>query len=871
MQLPWARGRSVALGFGASALLVFCRPLSAAGNAPVPEMADDVGRLAEQGEQYRAAGDAAGLAAVEKKLADMKADRPAALLALGRLLNSDEEFAEAAQVLEQALALNPDFFEAEKELGSVYSDLGNDAKAALIMEKALQQQPQEYGLTVALAKCYARMGRLEQAKAAFARAKSINSKDAAAYIEQGYTYLNAGQDAQSLREFEAVVTVDTTNPLGYHHMGSYLYKHHQYHEAEEYYRQALQRLESSPLANQDDLAHALSNLALTLKAQGKFTEAEAACRKGLELTRANIHWRPAFLHALGVLAEAQGQPAKAEQLYKQALVGVCEPGLRCSRYELAAAAFPLEVLYAAQKRNPEAEALLDRIGKSYDGHPIDVRSIGHFFSLAGQYMEIGQSAKAETFWRRILAARGAFPDNPAMARAEEALAGLYKAQGRWGKLEALYLKEIAVFKGHGDKASETKAWEGLALTYEEAGKGSEAAATRRRALGLTDDPESLRRMGEHARSVGDAAGVAAVEEKLAGLKTDRRAALLALVGLLRLEGKKAEATGALEQALALKPDDPDIERDLGFMYQGQGQNEKAVAVLEKAFKQMPQDHGLAIGLEQSYSALGAAYLKGGNLARAEREFKSAIALATASPIGYLSLASIYDELERLPDAEANYRQALLRLEAQPAWARPAAMQARLRLGMNLQKQGRSAEAERLFRQAMATCAPGPGCPRPDWTDAAIALGDIYIAQGRKPEAEALAERLWKAYEGVPVNTESIGVVSWIAQLYLRLGDSPKAEAPLRRMLAARDALPANPAMAEAEATLAGFYEAQGRWGELEALYLKETEFFKGHGDKGLAAGMLARLAAVYEEEGKAADAAAARRQSEALRVLGGRL
>jgi len=160
----------VALGFGASALLVLCRPLSAAGNVPVPEMTDDVGRLAEQGERCRAAGDAAGLAAVEKKLADIKTDRPAALLALGRLLNSDEEFAEAAQVLEQALALKPDCFEAEKELGSIYEDLGNDAKAALIMEKALQQQPQEYGLTVALAKCYARMGRLEQAKAAFLNA-----------------------------------------------------------------------------------------------------------------------------------------------------------------------------------------------------------------------------------------------------------------------------------------------------------------------------------------------------------------------------------------------------------------------------------------------------------------------------------------------------------------------------------------------------------------------------------------------------------------------------------------------------------------------------------------------------------------------------
>ena len=144
---------------GVSALLIWHGPLSAAENVSAPELAEDAGRLEHLGERYRAAGDAAGLATVEKKLAGMKADRPSALLALGRLLRHEEKDAEAAQVLEQALALKPEDSETERELGPVYSNLGQYEKAARVMNDALRQRPQDYGMTVDLARCYARMGR----------------------------------------------------------------------------------------------------------------------------------------------------------------------------------------------------------------------------------------------------------------------------------------------------------------------------------------------------------------------------------------------------------------------------------------------------------------------------------------------------------------------------------------------------------------------------------------------------------------------------------------------------------------------------------------------------------------------------------------
>jgi len=590
--------------------MIWHGPATAVENSPAPGLAEDVGRLEQLGGRYRAAGDAAGLAAVEKKLADVKTDRPAALVTLGRLLHYEGKDAEAAAALEQALALRPNDFDIERELGPVYNTLGQYEKAALLMEKALKQRPQEYRLRVELATCYRRMGRLEQAKEAFARAKSLNSREAEAYIKQGYTYLDSGQYAQGKQEFEALIAVDTANPLGYHHLGTYFFKQHQFHEAEEYYRKAAQMLEADPLHDSLDLVHALTNLGAILKAQRKFAEAEVVFRKGLEKAGFSPHQRVALLLYLGELFIDEGKPAVAEQFYKEA-EAVCAPALYDgARVQWVGAISRLGLLYVESGRKPEAEALADRIGKLEDRLSIEEYSIDHLLPLGEFYAALGQSANAAALLRRIVSARG-LSAHPLMVQAETALAGLYQSQGR-------------------------------------------------------------------------------------------------LV-----------------------------------------------------------------------------------------------------------------------------------------------------------------EAERLFKQVLAACESGLGCPY-QVLPAATALGDIYVAQERKPEAGALTGQLERAYASVPVNAESIGVVLWIARLYLKLGDSSKAEAPLLRILAARGTLPADPVMAEAEAMLAGLYEAQGQWEKLEALYLEEIEAFKGHGDKAKAAGTLARLTAVYEEEGKAAEAAAARRQAEALRAQSGK-
>ncbi len=823
---------------------------------------------------------------------------PVVLLALGWPGHAQGNGAQAAATPEQAAALPPDYFEVQRMMARVYEESGQYGRQALALEQMFKQKPQDYELAIGLARSYLHMGRLDRATEVLAQAKRINAKASIAYLEQGRVYAQLGAYAQAKQEVESGIAVDTASPRGFLLLGSYYEKLQHPQEAEANYRQALQRLEAKPLSDPAQLKEALLQLGLNLLLQKRLAEAEAVCRRGLEESGRDPHWRTGFLDALGDVLTAEGKSTEAEESYQRA-AALCEIKSGCARQDWAEATVRLVTFYAIQGRKSEAKALAERLATAYEGVAINEDNVGWFVRLADLFFIVGDRAKAETFSRRILVARAGLPSDMLAAQAQKILARVRLAQGRRAEAVELFMKALAVFTSHGDKGSEADARPGLVRAYyEEAGKDPGAAAARRQALGLVDDAESLGRLGDLCRAAGNAAGLAEVEKKLAGLKADRPAALEVLAGLFRSEGKNAEALTALEEAWALKPEEAGVVSALGMAYHDQGQYEKAVPMLRKALNREPQIIQLAITLGKSYSGLGRwnlaqeafdqakrinrrnpqaylgqgnAYWEAGDHARAEREFGTLIALDTASPLGYLSMGNLYFELQRPREAEADFRKALQNLEALPASAATVARATILvRIGASLQRQGQLVEAERFYRQALAACGPGPECPRPDWMDAAIALGDIYIAQGRKPEAEALVERLWKAYEGMPVNTESIGVVSRIAQMYLKLGDNSKAEDPLRRMLAARGLRPADPAMAKAEAVLAGLYEAQGQWGELEALFLKEIEFFMGRGDKGLAAGTLARLAAVYEEEGKGADAAVARRKAEALRAQGGK-
>jgi len=404
-------------------------------------------------------------------------------------LRRDGKDAEAVRVLEQALALQKDDFDIENELGPAYDSLGRYEQAAAVIERALQQRPREYALTVQLARCYVHMGRLDRAKEAFGRAKKIDPKEQAAYIEQGYARLHAGEFDAARQEFESFIALDTSNPLGYHHLGAYLGMRGDYREAEGYFLRAVQLFQAQPWRHPDGMLPDLEWLGKVRFCQGKYPEAEAAWRQGSAVAWAPPLWKAIFLATLGKFSAEHGRMAEAERYCRKALA-LCDSDRNCFSQPWGQLALRIGDCYAAQGRKPKALALARRIRDALRGAPVNSDNITNIAMLAELFQRLGEDGEAEALWGRIVAARGSLQNHHGLGRALAVLAGIRLKQGRLAEARGLYLQAIET---HGllEKAAEmANALNGLAEVYDQEGRSGEAQAARRRAAEFKVKPTS---------------------------------------------------------------------------------------------------------------------------------------------------------------------------------------------------------------------------------------------------------------------------------------------------------------------------------------------------------------------------------------------
>jgi protein O-GlcNAc transferase len=118
---------------------------------------------------------------------------------LGNLCNRVDNFDAAIRYYRRAVSLQPDFFEAHRNLGIVQRRAGNLDAAAASYEKAIALNPAAADLIFNLGNIYKDSGRLDEAVAAYRSALALKADFAAAYsnlmlVEQ----YRVGHDAQSL-------------------------------------------------------------------------------------------------------------------------------------------------------------------------------------------------------------------------------------------------------------------------------------------------------------------------------------------------------------------------------------------------------------------------------------------------------------------------------------------------------------------------------------------------------------------------------------------------------------------------------------------------------------------------------------------------
>jgi tetratricopeptide (TPR) repeat protein len=368
------------------------------------------------------------------------------------------------------------------------------AGAAALYEKILAVKPDEYWVTVSLAHDYARLGRLEDTRRTFAKAKEINGKEAAAYIEEGYAFTDAGNNAEAERTWAELIASDTTSFMGYHHMGTTMVREGRLAEAEYYYKESIKRLEaqSDSQAHHYDLMHSLNALAALFWRQGRLGEADAVYRRGVEKSRGDPSNKAQFLAALAEIHASEGRSAKTERLLRRALA-VCEPKDACFRTAHANVLGGLAEFYLAHGRRAEATEMADKEAALYDpfgdvpllAFPFSVQQLA---SIAALYVSLGDEAKAEGIYRRLIALRSSMSSNDVLADAESLLAERCAKTGRLSEAENLSLDAIGILERRGEWERASSVMDRLADVYRRQGRIWRAWWARRQAKALAGQP-----------------------------------------------------------------------------------------------------------------------------------------------------------------------------------------------------------------------------------------------------------------------------------------------------------------------------------------------------------------------------------------------
>ena len=277
-----------------------------------------------------------------------------------------EGTAKAIEHLNQALALDPEFAAAWRQLGRAYASQaaqgwGSAAegyeRARKAMERALSLEPDLAEAHVALG--WIRMAHdwdFRGAEASYARALGSEPRNATVLRGAGVLALTLGRNEEAIRLYRRAIEQDPLSSATYNNLGIALRAAGRHQEAEAAYRKALQ------LASERVGTH--SSLALTLLAEGRAEEAMAEAM--LEPDEA---WR---LWALAIIHDAKGQIADSDAVLRELT----------AKYATDTAHQIAEV-HAARGDVDAAFEWLERAYAQRDGGLMDVKTSPYLHSLHG--------------------------------------------------------------------------------------------------------------------------------------------------------------------------------------------------------------------------------------------------------------------------------------------------------------------------------------------------------------------------------------------------------------------------------------------------------------------------------------------------------
>lgn len=333
-------------------------------------------------------------------------DDPIVLTAIGKVYQSDHQYATAAEVFRLALTSNATYIGAQVGLGQVLEAQGLQDEAQRAYEEAVAVNPGSPQALTALGNFQALT--LNQPKSAiplFQQALAVDPNYLGAYIGLGKAYDASGDFEAGLAAYQAGVATNPQEALAYSALGNAYIARNDLEAAVQVHEQAVV---VDPQSAQAQLA-----LGSTLEQAGRIAEAIAAYQKAAELDpgSASAHL------ALGNVYTLQAQAPKAIAEYEAAIAADPTFGPAYERYGQ---------FYYNLGDYARAISLLEQAVK------LDSNSTAAPFLLALSQEELGNWDAAEVYFHITL------ERNPAYAPALQGLGRVATAEGAYTQAVEYY-------------------------------------------------------------------------------------------------------------------------------------------------------------------------------------------------------------------------------------------------------------------------------------------------------------------------------------------------------------------------------------------------------------------------------------------------
>lgn len=348
---------------------------------------------------------------------------------LGYVYNATKRPMDAIEAYRKSVALKPDVFEANLNLGILLVQHGDKAEAAKVLQGATQLKP-ESRPDEGMARAWQWLGLAEQdtdakqALAAFSEAAKLSPKDAQPHLLAAQLQQKGNNMDAAAQEFQAAASLDLKSKEALTALADIYNKQKKYPEAEA----ALRNL----LAIDPSNSRARVQLSHVLTSEGKHEEAVEELRKGLQGNSGD----PRAALELGAMYVQAGKYPEAEQQLRLAVQKMpkdAEAHLALGSLLMHLKKYPesqQELLIAVQLKPdlPEAYGNLAVVAAENKNYQLTLKALDYrakflpegpatYFLRATTFDNLKAVAQAVDYYQRFLeAAAGQLPDQEWQAR-----------------------------------------------------------------------------------------------------------------------------------------------------------------------------------------------------------------------------------------------------------------------------------------------------------------------------------------------------------------------------------------------------------------------------------------------------------------------